>query len=481
MVSSLATHRTDSIQYALSAIAEKLYARAPVPLQHVAISAYGVAWRHRRQGGRFSEFRDGFLRRERFSADQWRDWQTWRLREVLEIASRAPHYAAAWSAADLDGSDIASFALADLDRLPLLDKEVVRRDPDATCPGGAPARGASAWYTSGSTGTPLTTYHDFNDFRRGLAMRDARYETFLGITHKNPRATVRGRIVVPDPDSNGPYHRYNAVEKQTYLSPYHLGPRTVSQYVAALRKHRPDWLDGYASSIHDLAFLSLSQGLDPPPLKAVVSCAEPTTERLREDVQAAFGCKATEDYGLVEECCAGLECEHGRMHLFPDAGFVEILDDDGVPCPPGEIGEIVATSFLREAQPFVRYKTGDLAAWGEQDCPCGREMPVIGAIEGRLDDVLVAADGRRLGRLSTVPKHLQGVVLTQFVQERPGHVYVRVVAEGRLRDSVRDELRARLTQRLGSEFEVEISQVDTLERTSRGKIRSVVSSVAQRQ
>ncbi|MDX6698502.1 MAG: hypothetical protein QOE65_1899 [Solirubrobacteraceae bacterium] len=459
---------------------EALYARLPVPLQNVATSAYGYAWRRRRQGGGFPRYRAGFAERDSYDADRWLEWQTRRLRDMLRLAWDAPYYRERWPALGFAPADVDSFTLDDLARIPPLEKEDVRRAPRDMCPGGRPGRGVSAWYTSGSTGTPLTIYHSREDFRRGLAMRDARYSSYLGVDHTMPHATIRGRVVVPDPDSPGPFHRYNRAEKQTYFSPYHLGPETVRAYVDAFWKARPVWVEGYANSVHDLAFLALQQGIECPQLKAIVTTAEPSSERLRADVRRAFGCRATEDYGLVEESAMALECEHGSLHVFPDCGYVEILDPHDRPCPPGEPGELVATSFIREAQPFIRYRTGDMAAWSDAPCPCGRQTPVLAAIEGRLDDVLVGRDGRRLGRLSTVPKHLPGVVFMQFVQERPGAVLVRVVSEGALAAAVTDEVRRRLRTRLGSDLEVDFERVDELERTARGKVRTVVSSVAQR-
>ncbi len=459
---------------------DALYARLPVRLQNVAISAYGYTWRNLRQGGDFPRFREGFLERDGFSFEQWHDWQTDQIRAALRIAWEAPFYQRAWKRIDLAPSDFASFRPEDLSRLIPLDKEEIRRAPLDFCPRGQPGKGSSAWYTSGSTGTPLTVYMSRDDFRRGLAMRDARYDSYLGVNHTMPHATIRGRVVVPDPESEGPFYRYNRAEKQAYFSPYHIGPKTIRRYIEGFWEVRPLWVEGYANSMHDLSFLALQHGIECPPLRAVITTAEPSSDRLRDDVRQAFGCRATEDYGMVEESAMALECEHGRLHVFPDCGYVEILDEEDRPCPPGEYGEIVATSFIRHAQPFIRYRTGDMAAWGDDACPCGRQTPIFAGIEGRLDDVLVGSDGRRLGRLSTVPKHLPGVVFMQFVQERPGSVLVRVVCEDSLDDEVSDEVRRRLRTRLGVDFEVDFEQVSELERTPRGKIRTVVSSVAQR-
>lgn len=460
---------------------EALYARLPVPLQHAAATGYGLWWHWVRQGGPFTDFRQGYLDREHFSEGDWRRWQQERLREIVAIATRAPYYRRLWGELGFSSDDIESFDLATLERVPPLEKDDIRKDPSAFLPDGHAPRGTSAWYTSGSTGTPLTVFHSRNDLRRGLAMRDARYRGFVGVDHDMAHATFRGRVVVSDPDSTGPFHRLNLVERQIYFSPYHLSRETFRTYIAALWRHRPEWFDGYATSIHDLAHLALEEDVACPPLRAVITTAEPSSERLREDVRRAFGCAAIEDYGMLEESAMALECENGSLHLFPDVGYVEILDESGNRCAPGEVGEIVATGLLREAQPFLRYRTGDMAAWAtEQRCGCGRSMPVLEEVQGRVDDVLVGADGRRLGRLSTVPKHLPGVVLMQFVQEEPGDVLVRVVAEGRLEEAVRDEIERRLVTRLGSGNSIRVEQVDDLERTPRGKVRMVVSSVAQR-
>jgi phenylacetate-CoA ligase len=448
---------------------EAVYAKLPTPLQHAAISAYGYSWKRRRFGGRFPEFRAGFAEREWWPADRLEQWQTERLRELIRLARTAPAYR------ELELGE--QMTAADLARLPLLSKEQVRRDPESFCPGGAPAAGVVPWYTSGSTGTPLTTYWSREDFQRGIAVRDARYEGFAGVSYRMPRATFSGRQVEPDPDSGGPYHRFNLAERQVYFSPFHLGPRTVDQYVAALRKHRPRWLTGYATAIHQLAQLALQAGVECPPLEAVITAAEPVTAQLREDVSAAFGCRVTEEYGLIEEACFALECDRGSLHVAPDSAVVEIVDAGGEPCVPGELGEIVGTSLTREAQPLVRYRTGDMGSWAAEPCGCGRAMPALAQIEGRVDDVVVGSDGRRVTRLSTVPKNLPGVRFMQFVQERPGAVHVRVVCDGELGTAVTGPVTERLVSKLGGDTEVSFEQVDALERTERGKIRSVVSLI----
>lgn len=457
---------------------DRLYARLPVPLQHAAVSAFGYQWRWRRHGGRFGEYRAGFVERERFRPADWRDWQDARLRQMLAVAGRTPHYTAAWDAlaAPVEEGE-AVHALA---RLPITSKEAVRRRPEDFCPGGRPPSGATSVATSGTTGTPLTLYYSRDDLRRSQAARDARYHTFAGVGWHLPRATFSGRLVEPDPSSRGPFHRYNHAERQLYFSPYHLADANAGPYLDALWRHRPRWMHGYASAIHELAMLATRAGVEPPPLLGIVTIAEPLPDDARRTIERVFRCRVTEEYGLAEEVCLGLRCPLGRLHMFPDVGIVEILDERGVPCRPGMVGEIVATGLVRQTQPLIRYRTGDLAAWSAEGCPCGREMPTLEALYGRVDDVVVGTDGRRVGRLSTVPKGLGEIQAMQFVQTVPGAVSVRVVADDPIGERLRDEIERRLRDRLGAELAVDVRRVPELERTARGKVPLVFSSVSNR-
>jgi phenylacetate-CoA ligase len=457
------------------AASENVYARLPKPLQHVAISAFGYSWRRRRQGGRFQQYRDEFRERERYSLEDWLSWQTEELRKVLELAARAPAYRRAWDRSGFAASDIGGFSLGALRELPLTDKEAVRAAPASFCPDGRRPRGALSWPTSGSTGTPLTTYHSRHDLQRAFALRDARYEAFAGVTHAQRRATLGGRVVEPDPMSAGPFHRHNFAERQLYFSAYHLRADTVAAYVEVLARHRPFWVTGYSSTLLELILAARRARLRCPPVHAVISIAEPVPTLLRELAREAFGCKITEEYGLAEEVAFALECEEGRLHVSPDAGIVEILDEDHQPCPPGVAGEIVATGFLRRAQPLVRYRTGDLAAWEDEACACGRAMPVISTIEGRVDDVVVTPDGRRVSRLTAALRGIDGIALAQFVQERVGELEVRIVATVPLDAATEEALAGRLQVRLGGQMRIAIRRVDDVERTPRGKVRTVVS------
>ena len=397
--------------------------------------------------------------------------------QLLALAWTAPSYRRRFAAAGVT-PPFERFSTADVERLPVLAKDDVRRDPDGLCPGGAPGRGVGAYYTSGSSGNlsglllqrrlPALVRSSFGTLR-----------SFAGVDYTLPRATFSGRRVAPAATRGAvsPLQRSRAAGLPLAVPPR---PGHSLRLCRGVPLAPAAVVTGYAGSIALLARLAVEQRLEFEPLTAVITAAEPVPPSLRADCLPVFGCRVTEEYGLIEQTAFALECEEGSLHLSPDAALVEILDEHDRPCPPGTVGEIVGTSFVREAQPLIRYRTGDLGALSPDGCACGRETPVLSSVEGRVDDVVVTPDGRRVGRLSTVPKNLPGLVACQFVQERPDRIAAHVVCEGELRPETAEALRTRLRERLGSAMEVHVEQVapSALELSPRGKIRGVVSRIA---
>jgi phenylacetate-CoA ligase len=282
-------------------------------------------------------------------------------------------------------------------------------------------------------------------------------------------------LAQPDPDASTNVYRYNAVERQVYLSPYHLSSATVGQYLAALERHRTVWATGYAVSFYLLASLAEAAGLAAPTLEAIVTTSEKLTPKMRVTMERVFSCRVFEEYSTVENVIFASECEHGSLHVSPDACYVEILRPDGRPTDPGEVGEVVATGLIRSLQPLVRYRLGDLAAWSAVPCACGRHMPVLEEVIGRLEDVVVGPDGRRLVRFHGVFVDLPSVREGQVIQHAVDRLTIRVVPEPNFTSADEDAIRRRVKQRLGSSVEVAVELVPHIERDQRGKFRAVVS------
>lgn len=450
---------------------DAFYARLPVAGQHLAVSAYGVYWRRLRFGAGFEQALARYRARERWSLAEWQAHEAVELRRLLpRVAEEVPYYREIWGEGERK-----SAAAGRLEELPLLSKEPIRANPKAFLRDPLRGRRLLRFHTSGSTGTPIHTLWTAGELRASMAIREARSAGWAGVSFRRPRATFSGRLVEPDPQSRGPFFRYNAAERQVYLSAFHLRPDTAASYVEALRRHRAEWLTGYAVSYFLLARMILEQRLPVPSFKAVITTSEKVTPEMRRVMEAAYGCRVFEEYSTVENALFASECEEGRLHVSPDAGIVEILRPDGSRCTAGETGEVVATCLLRTSQPFIRYRLGDLARWSGVACLCGRAMPVLEEVVGRIEDVVVGPDGREMVRFHGIFVDQPNVREGQIVQEALDRICVRVVPTNGFSPADEEEIRRRVTQRLGPGVEVAVEKVTGIPRTAGGKFPAVVS------
>ena len=452
---------------------DRIYNRAPLAAQNALVSAYGVYWKWLRFGGSYRACLQAYRARERYSSEQWAGWQSQRLRELLTLAAEhVPYYRDTWSAAQKQAA-----RAGDLASLPLLEKDPLRANPRQFVREDARPLHLKHFLTSGSTGTPIETIWTVSELRDSLAVREARSANWAGASFCQPRATFSGRMVEPNPDSRGPFHRYNAAERQVYFSAFHLRPDTAGRYVDALRRHGVEWMTGYAVSFHLLAHFILEQGLRVPPLRAVVTTSEKLTPEMRAEMQQAYGCRIYEEYSTAENALFASECEHGRLYVSPDVGVVEILRPDGTPCAPGEPGEVVTTCLMRPYQPLIRYRLGDVAAWDGQPCPCGRSMPVLREVIGRIEDVVVGPDGRQMVRFHGIFTGQPHVREGQIIQERLDLIRVLVVPAAGFSAADEQDIAARMRQRLGDQAQIVVEPVPQIPRSKAGKYRAVISKI----
>lgn len=451
-------------------LTDNIYAQLPVWAQHAMVSAYGVYWYRLRFGPGYEESLKGYLDRDRYTAGDWQDYQAERLRPLLRLAARSvPFYREHWTPAQKR----AAFA-GRLGELPLLEKESVRADPWAFVRKDVKCR-SHVFHTSGSTGTPIKTVWTSTEFRSALAVREARSMGWAGVSFSQPRATFAGRMVEPDPNSEGPFYRYNVAERQVYLSAFHLRADTAKAYLEALRRHQTVWLTGYGMSFYLLAKIVLDEGLEVPPIKAIVTTSEKVTPEMRDVIERGLRCRVYEEYSSVENTLFASECEAGRLHVSPDAGVVEILRPDGTPCAPGEEGEVVTTGLMRDYQPMIRFRLGDIAAWDDRTCTCGRQMPVLKEVCGRMEDVVVGPDGRQMVRFHGVFVGQAHIREGQVIQEALNRIRIKVVPTAGYGAADTADVIHRVTQRLGPDVEVVVETVDAIPRTKSGKFKAVVS------
>jgi phenylacetate-coenzyme A ligase PaaK-like adenylate-forming protein len=426
-----------------------LYHRLPGPLRQAAAGVHGRRLRAWRYGPETDDLVAAARAREAWDRDRWEEWAAARTGAALARARTVPGYTSP------GGDDLGSW--------PRLGKAALRADPKAFLV--ADHGDLYEEHTSGTTGTPVTVWWDRAAVRGWYALVEARARGWHGVSRQDRWAIVGGQLVVPGDRRRPPYWVWNTPLHQLYLSAWHLSPATAGDYAGALRRAKPTHLLGYPSALATLARLCLAGGHELPALTVVLTNAEPLHDDQRTVVAEAFACAVRDTYGLAELVAGASECEAGTQHLWPEVGVVEAVD-----------GELVATGLLNEAMPLVRYGTGDRlarpVAWDR--CPCGRGLPVLPPVEGRDDDVVVTPDGRRLGRLDPLFKADLPLVEAQVEQVSVDRLVVRLVPARPLDDRDREQLVRRIRQHVGP-MEVEVVEVERIERDAAGKFRAVIS------
>lgn len=457
-----------------------LYHRLPYRARVGAASVRGAVLQRRRYGPETDRLVDEALARDQWPAARW---ATWHDEVVGRLVDEARLFVPAYR--DLPTWASNGDVRAGLAAWPLLAKERVRSDPASFVRTDRP-RVPVAEHTSGTSGAPLTLPLTVDDYRRWYALFEARCRHWYGVTRTDRWAIVGGQPVVPPTASGPPYWVWNAAMGQLYLSSYHVGRATARDYVDALDRHRVTYVVGYPSAVHALAVACRAEGVQPKPMRVVVANAEPVLPHQRAVIEAVFGAPVRETYGMAEFVAGASECDAGRLHLWPDAGVVEVVAHEGDErVPDGTAGRLVCTGLINTTMPFVRYLVGDAGALGPAGgpgtsgiapCPCGRLLPVLEQLDGRCDDLVHLADGRVVGRLDPVFKADLPIDGAQIVQETVDRFRVLVVpAEGwgpLAADSIRDRLRDRV-----GDVHVDIEPVTTLPTGPNGKFQAVVSHV----
>lgn len=455
------------------------YHRLPYPLRVLAASARGYYLRWWRYGPETERLVEEALERETWSPDRWKAWQEERLAYVLHrAATQVPYYRDYWQKRRRRG-DRASWEV--LENWPVLKKEPLRANPRAFVADDCDVRRMFHEHTSGTTGTPLSLWVSRRALREWYALFEARWRRWYGVSRWDRWAIWGGQLVVPFGQTRSPFWVWNIALRQLYLSSYHLAPEFIPPCIEALGRYRVRYLWGYASSLYAVAAVALERGLEVPRVHVAISNAEPLYGFQRRAIAKAFRCPVRDTYGMSEMVAAASECEHGRMHLWPEAGVVEIMADErDERLPPGQVGRLVCTGLVNADMPLIRYELGDrgaLAPTGER-CPCGRTLPLLAAVEGRLDDVILTPDGRRVGRLGPMFKADMPVREAQIIQESLRRVRVRFVPAPGSTPDLGEEIVRRLRERLGEEMEIVAEPVGRIPRGPNGKFRGVISRVA---
>ena len=361
-------------------------------------------------------------------------------------------------------------------QLPLLTREDIQAAGTALHSGALPkAHGRThVITTSGSTGKPVSVVKSQveNIYWNALLIRDHLWHRH---DFSRPMAVIRNLGDGVGPPPQGLRQRsWGSLLGRTYQT----GPAfalnivaTTEQQLDWLRRVQPAYLLTLASAARALAELARARGVALPALEAVQTMGEVCSDDVREAVRAAWNVPVQDAYSSQEVGYMALQCpDHAHYHLQSESALVEILDQAGNPCPPGQFGRIVATPLHNFAMPLLRYEVGDLAEVGAP-CPCGRGLPVATRIAGRVRNMLRLPDGGTIWpRLSEAAyREIAPIRQFQVAQVALDRLEMRLVPERPLTGDEETALRDRINGRIGHAFAIDFVYPAEIPRGPGGK------------
>jgi phenylacetate-CoA ligase len=406
-----------------------------------------------------------------------------KLQRLLQHAyTHVPYYREALDRAGVHPEEVQS--IDDLARLPLLEKEAVRKKLYFQLfSNNHRKRDMLRVTTSGSTGEPFVTYAD----RYQLEMRFAttlRALEWTGWRFGDRQARLWHQTLGMS-RSQVLRERIDALlMRRLFIPAFEFSPETIEEYIDRIRRFKPVLVDGYAESLNFLATYVREGGKPGFSPKAIISSAQSLPDNMRDLIEEAFGTRVFDKYGSREFSGIAYTCEASLDHHVMDESYIVELLVDARPAEPGEIGEVVITDLNNFSVPLIRYRIGDLAVAVEQTepCPCGRHLSRIGQIEGRTQAIVHCGDGTWLPSaffLHFFKEHEYAIRFFQVYQETSGAFTLKIVKNRQFTDGAFREILDGLRQYTGEDTRIDVEFVDEIPLVRTGKRSPVVSTLGQ--
>ncbi|MBN1478295.1 phenylacetate--CoA ligase family protein [Candidatus Sumerlaeota bacterium] len=394
---------------------------------------------------------------------------------VRHAFENVPLYREKYRAAGVEPGDIRTWE--DFSRLPRLTRDDLHGDREHILAGNVAARDRQFHHSSGSTGVPATFWID----RERASLIFANY-------HLNMRwigSEVGERQAWLWPDQRGPRGRGTRLRRfqmrllnRIFLISPTLDDEPMAYFHRRLTRFRPELLVSFPTRMAYFLRFCRRHGLSVPQIPRLLSTGETLHDHQRTDFAEAFGAEVYDRYGSIELGDIAHECTaHEGLHINSHRVNVETVPVEGL---DGDQGMMVITDLDNLATPFIRYECGDIGQlWPEgtrHACPCGRTLPRLVRVLGRVRDAIESPSGRVYSRVvySRVAREIPGIRLHQIIQRPPNTLVYRCQVDSEFPEDGRELIARVFAEKTDHEFQIEVEVVDHLEMTPSGKLKMLI-------
>lgn len=411
-------------------------------------------------------------------------YQEKKLRRLVKHAyDNVPYYHNLFRKSNLKPEDIKT--LDDLKKIPTSDKESFKRDesyPNHLFAKNLSSKKVKFGNTGGTTGNPLIIAKDVN-VRSYTWAAYWRWLSWMGLKRGDKTATIWGQPVIDDSKYKKMINSILAsIDNNIRLDSFDLTEDAMASFAKRLIKYKPKRIHGYTSSIHTFAKYVEKNRIDLPSM-VVSTTTEVLEPQHRQYFEKILKTHVFDQYGCGECGSIAFECEaHEGLHITSEHVIIESLMDAERNYGENK-GEVVLTDLDSYFMPFIRYKNGDVIETSDELCSCGKTLPLIKKIEGRIGDALETPAGQFVHQqyFTLLLKETKwydkyGINKYQVVQEAKDKISWYIVAE-RIPDDKEIEKLLMVLEKGFSGVESEIIFVDDIPNEPSGKYRWVKSNL----
>ncbi len=368
----------------------------------------------------------------------------------------------------------------DLNKIDFLTKDIVNKHNDALIARNLTSERLLTNSTSGSTGSSMKFYRDSENFYR-IAV-NIRGDEWAGLKYGNKALLFWGAD--RDIEKNKSLYKklkHRFIVRNKIISTYHMSDSDMNDLIKTLNKYKPDIIISYPTPLFHLAQYVEQHKIKIWIPKGVITSSETLFPFQREKIEKIFNSEIYNRYGSREFGQIASECEkHEGLHINIDRFVFELINDKGVTCKPGELGEIVITDLDNFVFPMIRYKIGDIGILSDKLCSCGRNLPLIERIEGRAFDLITGVNGNTVaGTFWTLFRNkVKGWNKFQVIQERTNLLTVIIEKNENIENDFNEKVSEIVKEKLGKEMIIDIKLVDKIPLTKTGKHRWVISNIS---
>ncbi|MBN1318586.1 MAG: phenylacetate--CoA ligase family protein [Anaerolineales bacterium] len=404
-----------------------------------------------------------------------------RVRAMVAHAYRTvPYYRDTMDSLGLKPSDIRT--VDDLNRLPLIDRSTVRRNPERFVSANEPHDRYLKIATGGTSGIPCSIFHDKRSIFQNSAHGERERSIMADLVGK--RMGYREAVIGSTFSTAQKIHQFTR-ELGFFPVGINIERRFLSisssleENIQILNDFRPDIIQSFGSYLQVLFPHLLETGLPFHKPRVVAFSSDGLSNSVRRLIEEQFHIPVLSTYQAGEAFKIGFECrEHQGYHVNEDIYPLRIVDEGGNTLPPGETGDVVISNLVNRGTVLLNYRIGDVAQLQPAPCSCGRSLPLLSFIQGRTDDWINLESGVKIHpvRIRLIFTNLDMVWQYQVIQRSAQHLDVSIVAaNGYDHHEIQNRIKASFAEICGKDIMVDIRFVAEIERTNGGKVRAIVS------